>query len=178
MLGPRVQPTANLSENRNVSMFLARIAAAADAGGPDPDDPQSAAVRACLREIAELFRSHFDQNWLLLLLERFPVDAVAMNEIRELMRHDAAFLEPDRLAARLALLEGYVQHLRRYLLPGLREKLGISGLLPVSRRVWEKEQVLLRRLVAYTFPFNLEHLERLASQLRQALAGFDERASA
>ena len=48
----------------------------------------------------------------------------------------------------------------------------------MSRRVWEKEQVLLRRLVAYTFPFNLEHLERLASQLRRVLAGFDGRASA
>ena len=92
-----------------------------------------------------------------------------MNEIRELMNHDAFFLEPDRLAARLALLDGYIQHLRRYLLPGLREKLGISGLLPASHRVYGKEQLLLRRLVAYTFPFNLERLSRLASQLRQVL---------
>ena len=133
------------------------------------EDPHSAAVRSCLREIADLFRSHFDQNWLLLLLDRFPVDGVAMNEIRELMNHDAFFLEPDRLAARLALLDGYIQHLRRYLLPGLREKLGISGLLPISHRVYGREQQLLRRLVAYTFPFNLERLAGLASQLRQVL---------
>jgi hypothetical protein len=126
-------------------------------------------VRTCLGEISELFRSQFDQSWLLLLLERFPVDAVAMNEIRELMRHDASFLEPDRLAARLALLQGFIQHLRRCLLPGLREKLGISGLLPPSRRAWGREQMLLRRLVAYTFPYNLERLARLAAQLEQIL---------
>lgn len=163
-----------------MSSFLPRLVAPSEAGAFSPDDPQSAAVRACLREIAGLFRSHFDQNWLLLLLERFPIDAVAMNEIRELMHHDAAFLDPQRLAARLALLEGYIRHLRRYLLPGLREKLGISGLLPPSRRVWEKEQLLVRRLVAYTFPTNLERLERLALRLRRVLRDFDarERASA
>ncbi len=162
-----------------MSSLLSRVAAPPpDAAGPRTADRQSAAVRACLQEIAVLFRSHFDQNWLLLLLERFPIDAVAMNEIRELMHHDATFLEPERLATRLALLEGYIVHLRRYLLPGLREKLGISGLLPPSRRVWGREQLLLRRLVAYTFPYNLARLERLASQLKRVLQDFDERASA
>ncbi len=146
---------------------MSPLAPAAEA--PLREDPQRAAVRSCLREIAALFRSHFDQSWLLLLLERFPVDAVAMNEIRDLMNHDASFLEPDRLTARLALLEGYIQHLRRCLLPGLREKLGVSGLLPPSRRYHGKEQLLLRRLVAYTFPFNLDRLARLTSQLRQVL---------
>ncbi len=141
----------------------------------DPsEDPQSAAVRLCLRRIAELFHSQFEQNWLLLLLERYPMDAVAMNEVRGLMRRDTAFLEPARLAQGLAVLDGYTQHLRRCLLPGLREKLGISGLLPRARSVWGREQLLLRRLVAYTFPFNLERLELLAAQLRQALAGLDD----
>jgi len=174
---PRVQPEARSSENRNVSTFHPRFVAPSGERGR-PEDQHSTVVRSCLKEIADLYVSHFDQNWLLLLLERFPIDAVAMNEIRELMHHEVAFLEPAKLAARLALLEGYIQHLRRYLLPGLREKLGISGLLPGSRRVWQKEQLLLLRLVAYTFPFNLERLSRLALQLKQALHGFYEVASA
>ncbi len=153
--------------------------AAASRPAEEPSEgPQTAAVRLCLRQIAELFHSQFEQNWLVLLLERFPMDAVAMNEIRGLMRRDTAFVEPARLSEGLAVLEGYTQHLRRCLLPGLREKLGISGLLPDARRVWGREQQLLRGLVAYTFPFNLERLERLASRLREALEGFDDAESA
>ncbi len=154
------------------------FAAAADPADGPAEGPQTASVRLRLRQIAELFHSQFEQNWLVLLLERFPMDAVAMNEIRGLLRRDAAFLEPARLAEGLAVLEAYTQHLRRCLLPGLREKLGISGLLPGARRVWGREQLLLRRLVAYTFPFNLERLERLASQLKDALEGFDAAKSA
>ena len=135
-------------------------------------------MRLCLRRMADLFHSQFEQNWLLLLLERYPLDAVVMNDVRELMRRDTAFVEPARLAEALAVLDGYTQHLRRCLLPGLREKLGISGLLPAERRVLGREQLLLRRLVAYTFPFNLERLERLVVALKRSLDGFAEERSA
>jgi hypothetical protein len=161
-----------------VSRLPLPFAAAPEPAGDRCEDTRAAEVRLCLGQIAELFHSQFEQNWLLLLLERYPMDAVAMNEVRGLMRRDAASLEPARLAEGLAVLEGYTRHLRRCLLPGLREKLGVSGLLPDARRVWGREQLLLRGLVAYTFPFNLGRLERLASRLKRALEGFEDAASA
>jgi hypothetical protein len=142
------------------------------------EDSQATAVRLCLKELSDLFHDHFEQNWLLFLLERFPMDAVAMNEVRELMHPDVAFLDPAQLAARLAMLDGYVLHLRRYLLPGLREKLGISGLLPATHRVLGRDQMLMRKLVAYTFPYNLERMQRLADELRGVLGTFPEAAQA
>ena len=130
-------------------------------------DPRAASIRECLRETSALFRDQFDRNWLLLLLERFPIDAMALSEIRG-MTDGEGVLDHERLAFRAALLEDYVRHLRRYLLPGIREKLGISG-FRYRQQIWAQDQLLLRRLVAATFPANLDRLGALAARLRALL---------
>ena len=57
---------------------------------------------------------------------------------------------------------------RRFLLPVLKERLGVSGLLP-HKIVKDRTQYILRRFVAYTFPFNLKRLETLTAELRDQL---------
>jgi hypothetical protein len=60
---------------------------------------------------------------------------------------------------------------RRQLLPVLRERLGISWLFP-GRRVRDRNQALLRRLVAITFPYNLERLRLSAERLKEGLLSY------
>lgn len=125
-------------------------------------------IRELLGELTLLYTSQFDRNWLHLLLERYPVDPSVTAEIRELVESDTSLLEVDRLAARMDAVQEYVRHLRRFVLPGLREKLGVSGLRP-SATVYAQDQLVLRRLIAYTFPHNLSRLAELAERLKELL---------
>jgi hypothetical protein len=60
---------------------------------------------------------------------------------------------------------------RRQLLPVLKERLGVSWLFP-ARRVSDRDQVMLRRLVAITFPHNLEHLRLATLRLKDGLLSY------
>jgi hypothetical protein len=116
--------------------------------------------------LKRLFESHFDQNWFILLLDELPIDSNTMTELREIMRHESTLVfEPSEVYDRLPILEGFVTTLARYLLPCLREKLGISGFIQ-NRKYRDKGQILLRKFIAYTFPFNLAEFKLLVERLR------------
>jgi hypothetical protein len=57
---------------------------------------------------------------------------------------------------------------KRFLLPVLRERLGISWLFP-HKRIRDQRQIILRKFVAFTFPYNLERLRRLNETLKARL---------
>ncbi len=123
-------------------------------------------IRQCLRCLKRLFETHFDQNWLILLLEDLPLDSNTMIELREIMRHESSLIfDASEVYIRLPILEKFVTSLNRYLLPCLREKLGISGFVQ-SRKYRDKGQILLRQFVAYTFPVNLAEFTFFAARLK------------
>ena len=126
-------------------------------------------IRECLREIKDFFQAYFDTNWLLLILEDFPIESSTIEYIRELLDYESPILfDTQKISAHLPILENYIDSLRRYLLPDLREKLGVSSLLP-KKKIHNKELLLFHRLVAYTFPFNLEKLSMLTKRLKAFL---------
>ncbi len=123
-------------------------------------------IRNCLGQMRECFESHFDQNWLLLLMDELPLNSRDMPEIRELLEQATSTqYDLSDLKARIPLVDNFIKQLVRYLLPGLREKLGISRLLPI-RRIRDKRQLLLREFIAYTFPTNLARLSHLTRKLK------------
>ena len=129
-------------------------------------DLEAKAIRNYLGQIRECFESHFNQNWLLLLMDELPLNHRAMLEIHEFLdRAISPEFDLSELGARIPLLENFVKQLIRYLLPSLREKLGVSGWLPI-RRIWDKRQLILREFIAYTFPANLETLFLLTRKLK------------
>jgi hypothetical protein len=128
--------------------------------------PKECLIQECLREIQALFSGHFDQNWLLLVLDETPIDSSVLSDIRGLITFEhPALYDPLEVQKRIPSLEAFIAHLKRYLLPALREKLGISGLLPY-RRIKDSEQRVLRSLIAYAFPHNLERLSMLTDRLK------------
>ena len=54
-----------------------------------------------------------------------------------------------------------------FLLPTLRERLGISRLHPEHRA--RKNEIVFRELIAFAFPYNLERLFVLAQRLKESL---------
>jgi hypothetical protein len=98
-----------------------------------------------------------------------PVDYRTMREIRELVSLTSLYPgEEWQLYAGVLELETFHQTVKRFLLPVLKERLGISWLLP-QKRVRDAQQYILRKFVAFTFPYNLERLRRLTQKLKSSL---------
>ncbi len=125
-------------------------------------------MRTILEEIRELFARGFDQNWLLMLLDQHPAEPGTMSEIRDLLDPSSANQDdPIKLLYRADIIVDFVAHLRRFILPGLREKLGVSGLLP-GRPARDRDRRAYFTMVCHVFPANVDRLEELAAQLRAA----------
>jgi len=122
-----------------------------------------------IRDIRQVFEDHFDRTWMAMVIDGLPFDFRTIREIRELVSITAFHPGDERaIQAGVTELESFILHVRRYLLPVIKERLGVSWLLP-HRRVQDKTQYLLRRLVVYAFPYNLEKLTFLTARLKSRL---------
>ncbi|HEY9595616.1 MAG TPA: hypothetical protein VHE79_14150 [Spirochaetia bacterium] len=134
--------------------------------------PQCDADSEILKLIAELkdvFENHFDRTWFSLLLDELPVDLRTMRDIRELVTITVLYPGEERLVWQGVLeLETFTLAVKHFLLPVLKERLGVSWLLP-QKRVRDTQQYILRKFVAFTFPYNLERLRRLTAKLKACL---------
>ena len=124
---------------------------------------------AIIGKIREVFEDHFDRTWLAIIIDGLPIDFRTIREIRLLVSLQSIHPGDEKtLYQAVSELEQFIIHVRRYLLPGLKERLGVSGLMP-KKIVRDKQQFLIRRFVAYTFPYNLERLSHLTFELKTHL---------
>jgi hypothetical protein len=113
----------------------------------------------------EHFNKHFDRGWLAMTIDDLPVDFATLRQIRELLRVREIYPEDiDSLRHGARQLRMFAADLRRFLLPVLKERLGVSGLLPARPRMEPSERVH-RQLLYLSFPHNLTRLEELAEDL-------------
>ena len=98
-----------------------------------------------------------------------PIDFRTVREIRELVSLTSIYPgEEWEIFQGVQELETFYYTVKRFLLPVLKERLGISWLFP-QKRVRDPQQYILRKLVAFTFPYNLERLRRLTQKLKVCL---------
>jgi len=125
-----------------------------------------------ISEIREVFEDHFDRTWFSILIDDLPIDAKTVREIRELLSLSRVFPEDVPLIySGVEELESFIVHVRRYLVPFIKDRLMVSGFFP-KNMLKDRTQYILRRLVAYTFPFNLNSLSLLTSTLKATLLKF------
>lgn len=119
-------------------------------------------VIAALREH---FGRHFDRGWLAMIIDDLPIDFATLRQIRELLSTTEIYPE-DLCTVRFGAeqLHRLTADLRRYLLPVLKERLGISALRPPRNRMSDLER-LHRQLLYLSFPHNLARLEVLTNEL-------------
>ncbi len=126
-------------------------------------------ILALLGELREVFENHFDRTWFSLIIDGVPIDLRTMRDIRDVVSLTTVYPGEEWQIYQGALeLETFCQTVRRFLLPVLKERLGISWLFP-ARRVKDTRQYIVRKFVAFTFPYNLERLRRLTQRLKAAL---------
>ena len=126
-------------------------------------------IRDLILSIKDIFQANFDKAWFGVLMDDVPMGTHTIRQIRSLVGFDTVIAGDERdIYLGVLELEEFIRNIRQYLLPLIREKLGISKLCP-SSLVQDRNQYLLRKLIAYTFPYNLERLTSLTEQLRDVL---------
>lgn len=129
----------------------------------------SAAILKVIGEIERIYKANFDQSWFVLAVDKLPVDLRNTRDVHMLFQLET--LQPgDELILTGAIreLQALATGTRKYVLPNLRDSLGISYFRN-RRNEWNEQEYLVRRFHAYTFPHNLARLEELIDQLRMLL---------
>jgi hypothetical protein len=122
-----------------------------------------------IRKIRRVFEDHFDRTWFAIIIDGLPIDFRTIRMIRELVGLQSIHVGDEWFIYQAVVeLSRFSLLIRKFLLPVLKERLGVSGLVP-DRIVRDRVQYILRRFVAYTFPYNLERLEALTAELRTYL---------
>ena len=130
---------------------------------------RDAELLAVIREVRDVFESHFDRTWFSLLIDGMPIDFRTVRDIREIVSLTSLYPgEEWQIYQGVLELETFCRTVKRFLLPVLKERLGISWLFP-KKRVRDTQQYIIRKFVAFTFPYNLERLRRLTQNLRASL---------
>jgi hypothetical protein len=139
-----------------------------EAGRPEIDACNDRLLPA-IRKIRQVFEDHFDRTWFSIVIDGLPIDFKTIRIIRGLVALESVHTGDEWFIYQAVLeLNRFVALVRKFLLPVLKERLGVSGLVP-QRMVRDRNQYILRRLVAYTFPFNLQRLAELNQELKSRL---------
>jgi len=136
---------------------------------PDARLSEDGEILRLIGELRDVFENNFDRTWFSLILDGIPIDLRTVRNIRDLVSLNAIYPGDEWQVARgIQELEAFHATVKRFLLPVLKERLGISWLLP-QKRVKDPHQYILRKFVAFTFPYNLERLRRLTVKLKARL---------
>jgi hypothetical protein len=122
-----------------------------------------------IEDIRHVFENYFDRTWFAVLIDDLPIDSRTIREIRNLI-YLRFFHSGDELSIREGIreLETFISCVRQFLLPVIRDKMGISG-FPNKKSILDEHQKILRKFVLYAFPHNLDTLAELTAELKEAL---------
>jgi len=135
----------------------------------DPGLSEDGEILRLIGDLRDVFENNFDRTWFSLILDGIPIDLRTVRNIRDLVSLRTIYPGDEWQVMRgIQELEAFHVAVKRFLLPVLKEKLGISWLFP-QKRVKDPHQYILRKFVAFTFPYNLERLRRLTVTLKARL---------
>lgn len=105
-----------------------------------------------------------------MIIDDLPIDFTTLRQIRELLLVTEVYPEDlANLQFGVEQLRHFVADLYRYLMPVLKERLGVSGLRPTRIQMDPSERVH-RQLLYLSFPYNLARLRELTNELDRCLA--------
>ena len=120
-------------------------------------------------ELRELYYGQFDNYWFTSLLEQNAFDSSRLRYIQTMLEIQSVYsTEQSVFTDGIEVLEEIIITSKRYLLPALRDKLGISGFY--RDRAGSKEELVMKNMFSYTFPYNLQRLEELITELKKTIS--------
>ena len=131
------------------------------------DSMNSDEIYSRFSAVREQYMSCFDQTWFRILAEECPMERGLQGEIRLFLDSPRDELEKKDLLYGVSNLEHFVRIIEAYLLPNIKELLGVSGLRP-DRRLKNRDQYVHHRLLAEVLPYNVSVLKSRVGELKKA----------
>ena len=132
------------------------------------NDGKAADFYALFSAVRDQYMSYFDQTWFRILLEECPIEKNLQKEIRLFLDSPRDELEKKELLLYgISNLEHFIQVIEAYMLPNIKELLGVSGLRP-DRRLKNRDQYVHHRLLAEVLPDNVSVLKSRVRELKNA----------
>lgn len=126
----------------------------------------ASSILTVIDEIRGLFRNHFESGWFLIILERMSFNSVYLNDIRNLIELQSIYpADFYQIKTGAVAVEEFVTFARRYVLPVLRDELGISGFTRHSVGDRDRTTQVVKEFFASTFPHNVQKLADLSEEL-------------
>ncbi|MBN1413438.1 MAG: hypothetical protein JW969_21525 [Spirochaetales bacterium] len=127
---------------------------------------QKEEIRILIQAIKEEFIHNFDTTWFSLIQKNLPVDTGILYELHHSFFTDSRINYSNsqimEFTERISL---FIETIRLFLLPTLKEKMGISRFKHDEKRSMDQDEFLVRSMIAYTLPYNLNRLDQLVTEL-------------
>ena len=122
------------------------------------------------RQLRECLSMVLDQGWFYKSAEDLPVRCEDLQPILASLAEDW-YLIPDikRLKDTIHQLENLITDIKRFLLPVLKDRLGISN-FSHPRPDKKSDQYIQHSLIAYALPINLQRIEALLGEITTELS--------
>jgi hypothetical protein len=121
-----------------------------------------------ISDMRRLFEKYFDQTWFSIILDDLPMEARTIREIRSLT--DISYIHPGdevRIEIGIKALELFIYNIRKFLMPVIKDKLGLSA-FNRSHNGLDERTYVMRKLVLNNLPYNLSSLEALTRELKKS----------
>jgi hypothetical protein len=119
-------------------------------------------------ELRDLYFGQFDNYFFVSLLELNAFDSSRLRYIHTMLEIQSVYsAESIVFTEGIEAIEEVILTSKRYLLPELRDKLKISGFY--NNNTDSREDRVMRNLFSYTFPYNLQRLEELITELKKSI---------
>lgn len=117
-------------------------------------------------DLREAFEASIDKSWFYVVIDDLPIELKTIKTVKDFVyTQSAEIFDIYNIYSGIIELESFINHVKKYLLPVIREKLRISYLHP-GQVTKDRDQYVLRSLIAYALPMNLKRLEQLAKKLK------------
>jgi len=129
-------------------------------------------------QLAETINQTLNQAWFYKAADNLPINIENLSYIIELFTLNTYYNQDYlKMQEAIALLKNLVTEIKRYLLPVIKERLGISYLTE-RRHAKKSHEFIYYSFIAYTFPVNLQKIEAFLESIDNDTTGDGGRLSA
>lgn len=126
-------------------------------------------IKELVNDLLKTIDASLNKAWFFAVIEDSPVKPSVITEVVGIFNNESYFSPNlDALAKGCEQLNVVLKEIRQYIIPGLRERLGVSSL--TGRKVDKRSDSFIHNsMISYTLPCNVENMERLLGELESFL---------
>jgi len=124
-------------------------------------------ILSLMRETESLYYSHFDTPIMSRIIDELPLRSNSMQSIRIFLSITTLDSDYEYLIYQgIENIQTLIWYLRAEVLPHANDKFGVASSAFVDRKTKTDRDFVIRKLIAYAFPHNLDRLTSLVMEIK------------